>query len=71
MSDSSDKGEPAEARVVWLDGRQSSEQAVLRLAAEDNVAVVLRTLKPGDALAEGDSPLARITVTERIMKGEH
>lgn len=54
--------------VVWLDGKQSTGQPFLRLAAADNVAVALRTLKAGEqfALADGQQLL---TIRTRIMKG--
>lgn len=52
-------------RVVWLDGKQAAAQAVLQLSPEDNVAVALRTLKPGEILFE-QSP---VSSAERVMKG--
>lgn len=69
MSDSTEGTAGNEAPVVWLDGKQAAAQAVLQFASEDNVAVALRTLKPGEALAESDSALSQITTSERIMKG--
>jgi len=64
-----DAASVGESRVVWLDGKQAAAQAVLKLAVDDNVAVALRTLKPGESLAEDGSPLAQINAAERIMKG--
>jgi len=69
MSQSIDDTTKHEAPVVWLDGRQASAQAVLRLASEDNVAVALRTLKPGEPLADAGAPLNAIKTSQRIMKG--
>lgn len=59
--------------VVWLDGKESASQPFLRLAAVDNVAVALRTLKEGEqlpvpAVAEGQEA-GSLTVLTRIMKG--
>ncbi len=51
--------------VLWLDGKQSVGQPYLQLARRDNVAVALRTLKPGEVF-HGEFP---ITITSRIMKG--
>lgn len=69
MSDSTDGMTQNEAPVVWLDGKQSAAQAVLQLASIDNVAVALRTLAPGESVAEPDSVLSGITASERVMKG--
>ena len=69
MNNTGDSHNKAEERIVWLDGRQSTAQAVLRLSAEDNVAVALRTIKPDESLANSDSPLSAVIATERIMKG--
>lgn len=52
--------------VVWLDGKQSTSQPLLRLAEADTVGVALRTLKPDESLTIDDSELV---VAERIMKG--
>lgn len=69
MDDHSNDASTSESRIVWLDGKQAAAQAVLRLSVDDNVAVALRTLKPGEPLATDGSPLAQISATERIMKG--
>ncbi|MFK7994470.1 MAG: UxaA family hydrolase [Granulosicoccus sp.] len=69
MSGPTDGTDANEARVVWLDGKQAAARAVLRLAGEDNVAVALRTLKPGEPLDDSDSALSKINASERIMKG--
>ena len=74
MDNSSDSSNHGEARVVWLDGKQSAAQAVLRLSATDNVAVALRTIKPGEKLADdaesaSEPALAAVVAAERIMKG--
>lgn len=63
--------------VVWLDGKQSAGQPLLKLAAPDNVAVALRTLKPGEEIpltavndAAGDgTQVQSLKVVDRIMKG--
>ncbi|MFK7890059.1 MAG: UxaA family hydrolase [Granulosicoccus sp.] len=52
--------------IVWLDGRQASAQPALRLAASDNVAVALRTLKPGETVSIDK---VSVQVSERVMKG--
>ncbi len=59
--------------VTWLDGKESTGQAFLRLAPVDNVAVALRTLKEGELLSipattDGQPP-RELTVATRIMKG--
>ena len=58
--------------VVWLDGKQSVGQPFLRLAAADNVAVALRTLKEGERFkvpsVDGQAA-TQLTVAKRIMKG--
>ncbi|MFK7860744.1 MAG: UxaA family hydrolase [Granulosicoccus sp.] len=69
MSQANDDSGKNEAPVVWLDGKQASAQACLRLASEDNVAVALRTLKPGEPLADAETTLGYITASGRIMKG--
>lgn len=58
--------------VVWLDGKQSAGQPFLRLSALDNVAVALRTLKPGEVFdmpAVDGRSASSLTIAERIMKG--
>jgi len=62
--------------VVWLDGKQSAGQPFLQLAAADNVAVALRTLKPGEVFAlpaaqgsDKGSDTREIVIAARIMKG--
>ena len=58
--------------VVWLDGKQSAGQPFLKLAAADNVAVALRTLKEGEVFtlpAAGGNAAEEITIAGRIMKG--
>ncbi|ASJ72976.1 UxaA family hydrolase [Granulosicoccus antarcticus] len=59
--------------VVWLDGKESAGQPFLRLSAIDNVAVALRTLKPGEELslpaATPDQEATTVVVAARIMKG--
>lgn len=52
--------------VVWLDGKQSTGQPFLILTASDNVAVALRTLKPGEEFA---LPTQTLTIQTRITKG--
>ncbi len=52
--------------VVWLDGKQSTGQPFLILTAADNVAVALRTLKPGEEFA---LPAQTLTIQTRITKG--
>lgn len=69
MSGTSDEKPGTESRVVWLDGKQAAAQAVLQLDAKDNVAVALRTLKPGESLGEADSSLHDIRSAVRIAKG--
>lgn len=67
MTSHTDDTPNAESPVVWLDGKQSTAQAVLRLASEDNVAVALRTLKAGEMIDDIDS--LSVCASERIMKG--
>lgn len=63
--------------VVWLDGKQSAGQPFLKLAAADNVAVALRTLKEGEVFelpassenASSENASQEITIAGRIMKG--
>ncbi len=69
MSSTNNKMPGTESRVVWLDGKQAAAQAILRLDAQDNVAVALRTLKSGEVLAEAGSSLHDIQCAERIAKG--
>jgi altronate hydrolase len=52
--------------IVWLDGKQSTSQPVLRLAAADNVGVALRTLMPGESI---DIAEHAISINQRIAKG--
>ena len=62
--------------VQWLDGKQSTSQPLLQLAQTDNVAVALRTLKPGEELPlpDVDTPpenqaTIQLVITGRVMKG--
>ncbi len=69
MSGTSDNKSGTESRVVWLDGTRSAAQAVLQLDATDNVAVALRTLKPGETLGEANALLSGVSTSMRISKG--
>ena len=59
--------------VVWLDGKESASQPLLRLSAADNVAVALRTLKQGEELSlpstQAGQDATTLVVATRIMKG--
>ena len=59
--------------VVWLDGKQSTGQPLIRLSPEDNVAVALRTLKPGEALdipgTVSDQGSQVLQIVDRVSKG--
>lgn len=52
--------------VVWLDGKQSTAQPILRLTESDAVGVALRTLVAGESIELAGSQL---TINQRIMKG--
>ena len=69
MSEATGDSQLVESQISWLDGKQSSATAVLRLAADDNVAIALRTLKADEPLADKGEPLGAIASTDRIMKG--
>ena len=72
MTSRNDEGEQQHtSTITWLDGKQSSAQAVLRLSPDDNVAVALRTLKAGESINDGStaSTTPLINCAERIMKG--
>jgi len=53
--------------IHWLDGKQASQQPVLRLSANDTVATALRTLKPGEHIGQFNG--VALQTSERIMKG--
>lgn len=59
--------------VVWIDGKESARQPLLRLASEDNVAIALRILQEGETLSlpdtEGNEQGIAITMASRVMKG--
>lgn len=60
----------ADTKVVWLDGKQSAAQAILRLDESDNVAVALRTLKAGETIdVSASAEKTSLIVDERISKG--